>query len=79
MNKYSIYDNYLIETIKSIPSSIDPGNAVVDSIRWIDNRTVILKIGNMTNDLDHTPALYRLSISGGKNGIADINGRNNFV
>ncbi len=74
MNKYSIYDNYLIETIKSIPSSIDPGNAVVDSIRWIDNRTVILKIGNMTNDLDHTPALYRLSISGGKNGIADING-----
>lgn len=73
MNKYSVMNNTIIETYKSEPGS-SVNNASITDISWPDTSTVVFTINSMTNKLlGHTPALYRLKLAGGINGIKDIN------
>lgn len=74
MNKYSVMNNTVVETFKSDPGS-SVNNASITDITWPDNSTVIFKINPMTNKLlGHSPALYRVRLGGGLNGIMDSNG-----
>ncbi len=75
MNKYSVIDNVRIDTFKSGPVGVDVKQAGIVKISWTDNSTVIFKFNPMTNKvLLHSPALYRLTLAGGSNGIKDTNG-----
>jgi len=75
VNKYSVIDNARIETFKSGPIGVNVKQAGIVNINWVDNSTVIFKFNPMTNKLLlHTPALYRLTLTGGSGGIKDKNG-----
>ncbi|PKL18186.1 MAG: hypothetical protein CVV49_07255 [Spirochaetae bacterium HGW-Spirochaetae-5] len=84
VSKYSVIDNILIETFKSGPAAINVDKAKIVSIAWTGSSTVTIQLSPMTNKLIavnppantifHTPALYRLTLAGGANGIKDING-----
>jgi len=84
IKKYSVINNALIETFKSGPGGITVNSAQIVDITWENDSTVIFKFSPMTNKLIsvdppantvfHSPALYRFSISGGTNGIKDLNG-----
>ncbi|HOP63474.1 MAG TPA: Ig-like domain-containing protein [Spirochaetota bacterium] len=76
MDKYSIFDNVLLETFKGT-TGIDeiPDSANIAYIEWIDDSTAKINITGMTNKSSgQVPALYRLTIAGGENGITDARG-----
>jgi len=76
MDLYSIFDNCIIETFPSTTGGAsihDP--AKITDISWIDDSTVIIQMSGLTNTaLSEQPALYRLTVSGGKSGVKDRNG-----
>jgi hypothetical protein len=75
MKKYSVIDNVLIETFKSGPAGINVDKAEIIDVIWENSSTVVFKLNPLTNKLLlHVPALYRLTLSGGADGIKDING-----
>ncbi len=74
MDRYSIYENYEVRTTKTIPVDVDPGEAIVTNISWIDLKTAVIEIDNMSNDLEHKSALYRFTLKGGQGGMKDKNG-----
>jgi len=75
VNKYSVIDNTRIETFRSGPAGLAINSAGIVKVIWNDNGTVTLKFNPLTNKLiPNSPALYRLTIAGGANGVKDING-----
>lgn len=78
MNQYSIFDNVLVETFKATSGSEElPASAYIANIEWIGGSTAKIMITGMTNkssDPSQIPALYRLKIPGGENGILDSAG-----
>ncbi len=78
MNQYSIFSNVLLETFKTTSGTGDlPASAYIADIEWIGGSTAKILIAGMTNkasDPPQIPALYRLTISGGENGILDSSG-----
>jgi len=80
MDRYSIYDNVIIETFKGTSGDELPASAYIGSIEWVGSSTAKIKISGMTNknaDPPQIPALYRLKIAGGESGIKDV--RDNFM
>lgn len=77
MDFYSIYDNCIIETFCSTGGSPLPGKAVISDIIWVNSSTAVIKLTGMTNISRDIPALYRLTITGEKDGVKDIN--NNYM
>jgi hypothetical protein len=83
VDKYSVINNALIETFKSAPGGLSVTNARIVNVTWENGSTVIFKFNPLTNKLIaddppantvfHSPALYRLTLAGGTNGIKDIN------
>lgn len=76
MNRYSIYDNLIVETFKSTSGSGEmPDSARIGDVVWITENIVKIRIDGMTNKSSgQMPALYRLTVAGGENGIKDRNG-----
>lgn len=74
MNRYSIFDNIFIDTFKGISVGEPADVAHIRSIEWRGDSTAMVEITGMTNrSADQVPALYRLRISGGENGIRERN------
>lgn len=76
MQKYSIFDKVIIETLQSANDGTTAlhSSAFIGDISWIDDSTVVIQVSGMTNDAADIPALYRLTVTGGKTGIKDTNG-----
>jgi hypothetical protein len=73
MEKYSIFDNIMIETFKTTSGGEFPSSAYIGGIEWRSGSTALIEIAGMTNKSSGgIPALYRLTISGGENGIMDM-------
>jgi hypothetical protein len=73
MDKYSIFDNIIIDTFKGTSGGELPGSAYIAAIEWRGESTALIKIGGMTNKSSgQMPALYRLIIAGGNNGSETI-------
>lgn len=80
MDRYSIFDNVVIETYKGTSGDVLPASAYIGSIEWVGSSAAKIKISGMTNknaDPPQIPALYRLKIAGGESGIKDTSG--NFM
>ncbi|HPS58405.1 MAG TPA: Ig-like domain-containing protein [Spirochaetota bacterium] len=75
MQKYSIFDKVLVETRQSAVDGTSSlhGSAIISDISWQDDSTVVIQISGMTNSATDIPALYRLTVTGGKTGIKDTN------
>lgn len=72
MTKYSIYDNLLIETFKSAADSSGlHDSARIGNVEWVSGNTARIRIDGMTNKGTQVPALYRLTVAGGENGVTD--------
>lgn len=75
MERYSIFDNVIVDTFKGTSGGELPPSAYIGSIEWIGSSTAKIKVSGMTNKSSgQVPALYRLKIAGGENGIKDIRG-----
>ena len=69
MNKYSIFDNNLIEGFGENEPSIE-------DIQWEDDASdsiARIKVTGVSNNLNGDTELFRLTIVGGENGISDQN------
>lgn len=74
MDKYSIFDNIIVETFKSTSGGELPASAYIRSIEWRGDSTAMVGIAGMTNrSSGQIPALYRVTIRGGENGIKEKN------
>lgn len=74
MQKYSIFDRIIIETKNYTTGASLPASAYISDISWLaDNCTAVVRISGMTNDASagQIPALYRLTVTGGKTGVKD--------
>ena len=78
MEKYSVFDNIIIETFKSADANTNDlhSPAVISDISWLagSDNTVLIQIGGMTNRAVSPSALYRLTLTGGKSGVVDRHG-----
>ena len=70
---YSIFDRVLLDTTNYTAGTVPPDPAYISDISWESAGTVVIQLSGMTNDETGTPALYRLTVTGGKTGIRDIN------
>ena len=76
MQKYSIFDKVIVETLQSADGGTATlhDSAIISDISWASESAVVIQINGMTNDAADIPALYRLTVTGGKTGIKDQNG-----
>lgn len=75
IDEYSVITNTLIQTFKSGPGGLSVADAGIIDFSSADSSTVVFKFNPMSNKLlGHVPALYRLTLSGGANGIRDVDG-----